>query len=327
MRFHISPTALAAAVAFLVTTTPVSAGPLRPRVDPGASPNIIGAPSMPAGYAATLFREDFSTLSPGSLPPSGNWAICTGTSYPGGPANWGNGESQTYTRETTNLAVTDSGTLRITPQRSNGWTSGRIETTPEHDFSCAPNQRLRIEARLKLHGPPATPEMAGIWPAFWSLGSAYRGNYRNWPTVGEIDVLENVNGAATAWHTIHCGSTAQGGPCRETNGIGSTAPLSREEWHTVAVEIDRASNGGNDWAGESMAWIVDGAENYRVYGRDVADQKAWASLAHEKRFLLLNVAVGGSFPDAVFGGRTPSAATRGGEGASMEVAWVAVYST
>lgn len=276
----------------------------------------------------TLFREDFSGLSPGSLPPAENWVVLTGTSYPGGPERWGNGEAQTYTRDRNNLAVTDAGTLRITPLKSGrtGWTSGRIETTPQHDFSCAPGQRLRIEARVKLHGPPATPEMAGIWPAFWSLGSAFRGNYHNWPQVGEIDVLENVNGAPTAWHTIHCGSTVNGGPCRETNGIGATAPLTREEWHTVAVEIDRASSGG-DWKKESLAWIVDGRENYRVYGSDVADVRAWASLAHEKRFLLLNVAVGGSFPNAVFNGPTPTDRTRGGEDASMEVAWVAVYST
>jgi beta-glucanase (GH16 family) len=32
----------------------------------------------------------------------------------------------------------------------------------------------------------------GYWPAFWALGSPYRGNYQNWPGIGEFDVMENV---------------------------------------------------------------------------------------------------------------------------------------
>src|SRR6266540_3128322 len=59
----------------------------------------------------------------------------------------------------------------------------------------------------------------GYWPAFWMLGAPFRGVYTNWPSVGEIDVMENVNGANTVWGTLHCG-VAPGGPCNEFNGIG-----------------------------------------------------------------------------------------------------------
>ena len=49
------------------------------------------------------------------------------------------------------------------------------------------------------------------------------------------------------------------------------------------------------------------------------------ALAHESKFLLVNVAVGGAFPDALAGRRTPDSRTRGGAGAALEVEYVAVY--
>jgi hypothetical protein len=52
----------------------------------------------------------------------------------------------------------------------------------------------------------------GVWPAFWTFGS-------NWPSSGEIDIIEGVNKQATNAMTLH---TAQG--CTMTNAgskIGS----------------------------------------------------------------------------------------------------------
>jgi hypothetical protein len=59
------------------------------------------------------------------LPSSANWIIDTGTSYPGGPENWGTQEIQTYTASPANLNLTGNGSLRITPLRgaNNTWTS------------------------------------------------------------------------------------------------------------------------------------------------------------------------------------------------------------
>ena len=59
-----------------------------------------------------------------TLPSGANWIIDTGTSYPGGPANWGTGEIQVYTNQTRNLSLDGSGNLRITPIRDGStWTS------------------------------------------------------------------------------------------------------------------------------------------------------------------------------------------------------------
>ncbi|TLS23512.1 uncharacterized protein PpBr36_06086 [Pyricularia pennisetigena] len=284
---------------------------------------------IPPGFTTTLFSDDFSDLAPGLPPSPSKWTIDTGNSYPGGPMNWGTNEIQTYTNSPSNLAITEAGTLRITPTGPSygvdvggRWASARIRTKPEHDFAPQAGKRTRIEARLLVGAGNA---QAGIWPAFWSLGAAYRDNYQNWPSVGEVDIFETVNGLPSAWHTVHCGSSAVGGPCNESAGIGRSVPMSRGEFHTVAVEIDRT--GGRHWSEETLQWSIDGAVTFTLAGARVGDERAWTSLAHSPRFLLLNVAVGGGFPDAVAKTRTPALSTIGGVDAALEVDYVAVFST
>ncbi|KAK0628373.1 concanavalin A-like lectin/glucanase domain-containing protein [Bombardia bombarda] len=284
--------------------------------------------SIPAGFSRTLFHDDFSALAAGSQPSSSKWTIQTGTSYPGGPANWGTREVQTYTNSRDNLIITPSGTLRITPIYSNGrWTSARIESTAANDFACPANGKLRVEASLKFSPASAATQM-GLWPSFWSLGSDFRGRYDQWPAAGEVDIGESINGAASVWQTLHCG-TAPGGPCNEFEGIGTMTPLSRGEFHTIAVEIDRAAGGG-DWRGERLTWFVDGRQTASVDGWRVNDERAWTAVTRRPKFLILNLAVGGDFPNNVWNDArvgTPNSQTRGGVEAALEVRYVAVFST
>src|SRR5262245_57196998 len=58
-------------------------------------------PAAPSGWT-TVWSDDFSGAA-NTLPSSDNWIVDTGTSYPGGAANWGTGEVQTYTSNTANL--------------------------------------------------------------------------------------------------------------------------------------------------------------------------------------------------------------------------------
>jgi beta-glucanase (GH16 family) len=284
-----------------------------------------GPGTVPSGFTVVAFHDDFSGIEDGGLPSLGTWQFDTGTNYPNGPSHWGTSEVETYTSSQSNVEIRN-GNLVITPQQSGGrWTSARIETTPAHDFACAPGQKLRMESRIKLGDAPAGSQM-GFWPAFWALGAALRGDYGAWPSVGEIDVFESLNGAPKAWHTIHCGTAAKGGPCHESDGIGATAPLSRGDWHVLAAEIDRTNPAG-DWRKETIAWFVDDRKTFSVSGAIVGDQAAWSSLAHSEHFLLLNVAVGGSFPDSVAKATTPNSRTVGGDGATMEVEYVGVYTT
>ncbi|KAJ5008574.1 Glucan endo-1,3-beta-glucosidase A1 [Colletotrichum sp. SAR 10_66] len=195
-----------------------------------------------AGFSKTWF-DDF-TGSRGALPSSGNWIIDTGTSYPGGPANWGTGEVQTYTNSPSNVATNGQGNLVITAIKNakGAWTSARIET--KQTFMAPAGKKMRVQASLKL--PNLGGGGVGYWPAFWTLGAAYRGNYWNWPSVGEIDIMENVNNVNRVWAVLHCG-TNPGGPCNEPSGLGNSKNCPATSscsgvFRTYAVEVDRTKS-------------------------------------------------------------------------------------
>lgn len=112
-----------------------------------------------SGFKLT-WSDDFIGSS-NSLPSTSNWLVDVGTSYPGGPANWGTGEIQTYTSSSTNLKVDGRGNLVITAVKdSKGkWTSARIETK-RADFICQPGKKMRIQASLQL---PSVRAAVGYW--------------------------------------------------------------------------------------------------------------------------------------------------------------------
>ncbi|QPG94915.1 hypothetical protein C2857_007297 [Epichloe festucae Fl1] len=288
----------------------------------------VSASVLPSGFSRCLFYDDFSQPS-GHLPDPSKWQVDLGTAYPGGgPEHWGTGEIQTYTGDAANLRVTREGTLKITPVRdgrNKTWTSSRIETTADWDFACPRGHRMRVEARIRLGGNPG-PVSMGIWPAFWVLGSGYRANYSAWPAVGEVDILESVNGEARVWQTVHCG-TSPGGACNEPSGRGHVSDgAERASWHTFAWEVDRRR-----WplglGSESMAWLVDGETRWTFREADLHGDEAWHAVVANSKMVLLNVAVGGALPNAIAGFDTPTNRTRGGDGAAMEVDYVAVYSS
>ncbi|MGP4110438.1 glycoside hydrolase family 16 protein [Streptomyces sp. 4N509B] len=265
---------------------------------------------------AEIWRDDFDGAA-GSSPSSENWIIDTGTGYPGGPANWGTGEIQTYTADPANLQLDGEGHLRITALKNGDtWTSARIETQ-RTDFAAPAGGLMRIEAGLRL--PDITGDAAlGYWPAFWTLGDAYRGNYWNWPGIGEIDIMENVNGVDQTWNVLHCGVN-HGGPCNETNGLGASTPCTdcRAGFHTYAVELDRTGST------EYLRWYRDGQLTHTISSAGAGmDAQTWSNAMHHGHFILLNLAMGGAFPNGVAGQSTPTAATQ--PGASLLVDYVSV---
>src|SRR5579862_8738642 len=86
------------------------------------------------------------------------------------------------------------------------------------------------------------------------LGAMFRGNYQNWPGIGEIDILEDVNGLSELAGTLHCG-VAPGGPCNEFTGRSSgLMPCTgcQSAFHTYSVVIDRTDP--ND---EQIRWYLE----------------------------------------------------------------------
>ncbi|MCL6671029.1 MULTISPECIES: glycoside hydrolase family 16 protein [Streptomyces] len=275
------------------------------------------APTPPSGWTQ-VFADDFNG-SAGTGVNTTDWLYDTGTSYPGGAANWGTGEVERMTSSTSNVALDGSGNLKITPLRdaAGNWTSGRIETN-RTDFQPPAGGKLRVEARIQM--PNVTgAAAAGYWPAFWMLGAPYRGNYQNWPSVGELDIMENVNGINKTWATMHCG-TASGGPCNETTGLGNSTACPNSTcqsgFHTYTMEWDRSASP------EAIRFYVDGV-NYQTVTANQVDATTWANATNHGFFIILNVAMGGGFPAAFGGG--PTSATESGH--PMLVDYVQVLST
>lgn len=307
-----------AALAVLTVSGAYGAYGAPPRA--GAAP--AGGTTAQAGKAdgalEEVWRTDFDGDA-GTLPSADDWIIDTGTGYEGGPPNWGTGEVQTYTDSPENLQLDGDGHLKITALKDgNTWTSGRIETK-RTDFAAPEGGKLRIEASLRT--PEVTGDAAlGYWPAFWTLGDEYRGNYQNWPGVGEFDIMENVNGENTTHGVLHCGVNP-GGPCNETEGLGEShecAGSCQSEFHEYALEHDRSGET------EELRWYVDG-EQFHSVSQSVMDADTWRNATGHGHFILLNLAMGGAFPDKASGRQTPTAATE--PGASLLVDHVSVQTT
>lgn len=280
--------------------------------------------AIPQGFKKIVFQDNFSKQKAGALPDQAKWLIDLGTQYPGGAANWGTQEIQTYTNNPANLGI-KNGALTITPVRNgNAWTSARIETKAGSDVQCPPGGKLRVEASLKLAASdPAT--QLGIWPAFWMLGQGFRTDRNSWPKVAEIDILEVSNGVGTVFHTAHCG-VINGGPCKEKTGLGGSGQFPRGKFVKVAVTIDRSNKAGG-FQQEKLEWSVDGKVTHTLTGAEVKDADAWENLARTPKMILLNVAIGGEFPDGKAKIKTPTAKTVGGEPSAMSVQYVAAFST
>jgi hypothetical protein len=266
-----------------------------------AIPNAgASIPPAPSGWN-TVFSDDF-TGAAGSGLNTGDWLYDTGTGYPGGAGGWGTGEVETMTSSTQNVYQDGNGNLVIKPLRDgNGaWTSGRVETQ-RTDFAAPAGGKLRMEASIQQPNVSGAAA-AGYWPAFWALGAAARpAAATNWPSIGEIDMMEDINGRSSEFATLHCGSNP-GGPCNETTGIGSGERACggcQTGFHQYAVEYDRSVSP------EQLRYYLDG-NNFFTINANQVDANTWSNAVQHGFFMILNVAMGGGFPAAFGGGPTGS---------------------
>src|SRR3954452_16450562 len=206
-------------------------------------------PGPPSG-TTTVFSDDFTGAAGTGLNRS-NWLYDIGTGYPGGAANWGTGEVETMTNSTSNVYQDGSGNLVIKPIRdaSGHWTSGRVETQ-RTDFAAPAGGKVRIESRIQQPNVSGAAA-AGYGPAFWALGDAGRPvGATNWPSIGEWDIMEDINGRSSVFAALHCG-TNPGGVCNETTGLTSgerACSGCQTGFHTYAIEYDRSTSP------EQMRW-------------------------------------------------------------------------
>jgi hypothetical protein len=304
--------ALAAAALTSLTFTPSS--------------SATTVPGPPPGWT-TAFSDSFSGAAGSGVDP--NWTYDTGTQYNGTgcAANWGTGEVESNTSATANVSEDGSGHLNITPAGSGGsWTSGRIETVSDA-FAAPAGGEMEVSASIKQPDPASG---VGYWPAFWLLGAGFRAsgagtsgtmNCASWPAAGEIDVMEDVNGLSEHSGTLHCG-TDPGGPCNETTGLGSglqSCSGCQTGYNTYSVIVDRTNT-----SNESVTWYLNGNAYFTVTESQVGTA-TWQAAVDHGFFLILDVAMGGGYPNGVCGCTSPTSATA--SGAAMSVGYVAVYQT
>ena len=192
---------------------------------------------------------------------SGDWVFETGA------GGWGNNELQYYRREN---ATVQNGALVISAKREGfggaNYTSARMKTQGKKSWKFG-----KIEARI------AMPSFNGIWPAFWMLGDNI--GSVGWPSCGEIDIMEHVNGGSSTFGTIHWAN--DNGSHAEYSGNTDAGNITA--YHTYSIE----------WDANSIKWFVDGRQ-YHV--ANIANNVNSTSELHNNFFILLNLAVGGNWP-------------------------------
>lgn len=234
----------------------------------GATPATTGAPAGPAA-GDVVWADEFDGPA-GSPPDPSAWTYRTGGA-------WGDGELQHYRDSTDNAALDGDGHLVITARRGGeglscwygacDYTSARLDTAGKVERAYG-----RFEARIRI------PTGQGIWPAFWLLGNDL--DTVGWPASGEIDVMEHIGSEPDRIvGYLH-------GPGHDVGG-GHTLPQGEafaDDFRTYAVE----------WTPQRITWFVDDVEFHSAARSDVGG--TW--VYDHPFFVVLNVAVGGSWPGA-----------------------------
>jgi hypothetical protein len=269
---------------------------------PAAAAAPAAVPGPPSGWS-TVFSDDFSGASGSGV--DSQWKYDTG---PG--SSFGTGEIETMTNSTSNVHLDGNGNLDITALRSgSSWTSGRIQTTSANVGAPAGGE---LEVTASIQQPSGG---LGYWPAFWMLGPG------QWPENGEIDIMEDVNSLSEVSGTVHCG-TDPGGPCNESNGIGSglrACSGCQSGYHTYTMILNRTNT-----SNESITFYLDGASYFTVTESQIGTS-TWQAAFDHNLSIIFDLAMGGGYPNGVCGCTTPTSSTA--SGGTMGVAYVAAYST
>jgi beta-glucanase (GH16 family) len=224
-----------------------------------------------------------------------------------GGTGWGNQELEYYTAGAQNAVVT-GGNLVIT-----------ATPTGASSFSCWYGTCSYTSARLKTQGLFAQaygrfeasielPAGQGLWPAFWTLGDNI--DTVSWPACGEIDIMEAIDSEPLLNHGSMHGPIAPGSAT--SYNLTATAPATTNElstsFHTYAIE----------WDPGTVSFFLDDVLYETQTTSTLQQTSPGATWEFDHPFfVLLNVAVGGTFPGA------PDATTPFPQ--TMKVDWVRVY--
>lgn len=234
--------------------------------------------------------EVASNLAVDNWKPGADWALVWADEFDGDtldasswnrqvePAGRFNEEWQRYTDSEENAFVQE-GLLVIKAQHEsnthgmNQYTSARLNTAGKHAWTYG-----KIAARIQL------PFGMGIWPAFWTLGANIDENGGDiaWPHTGEMDILEFYGSKSDAIieSNIHYSDSTGAHAMMGARDFELESGRFADAFHVFEIE----------WTPEEIIWRVDGEEFTRE-----PITSAERTEFHHDHFLLLNMAVGGTW--------------------------------
>jgi beta-glucanase (GH16 family) len=256
-------------------------------------------PTVTSNKNYTLVWHDEFDGPNGSLPDPKKWT------YDLGGGGWGNQELESYTNRAENAHI-ENGNLVITARKetfegsdhiAREFTSARLKTQGLFSQTYG-----RFEARIKI------PSGQGMWPAFWMLGDNI--SSVGWPKCGEIDIMENVGKEPGLVHGSLHGPMTTGAATDLTSTV--SLPTGKDfaaAFHLYAVE----------WEPDAVRFYLDDTLYATFTANSVASTPTTAGswVFDHPYFLILNVAVGGSWPG------TPDATTAFPQ--TMLIDYVRVY--
>jgi beta-glucanase (GH16 family) len=218
---------------------------------------VISTFIMRAQQWNLVWSDEFNTDSLNTA----NWV------YETGYGNWGNSELENYTSRPENVTVANGNLMIIGKAESylgSNYTSGRLKTLGKQSW-----QYGKVEARIKI------PTGKGIWPAFWMMGTNI--NSVGWPNCGEIDIMEHINTDSTIYGTMHWynGGRSDYGGNKQIQNIN--------QYHIYTVE----------WDSTAITWFIDSVQ---YWTGSVAKNINNTDAFHKPFFILLNMAIGGTWP-------------------------------
>ena len=210
---------------------------------PGGPPAATHG-SEPAGYGrqpAVYWKANFNPQTP----------IYELFNQETGAHGWGNNESQNYTKDAANCFMTADNKLVL---------RGHVDTSkPENKYTSARLVSAQSLARQNgcITAVLTPPSATGIWPAFWLLPM----DPCNWPTDGEVDIMESWNGDNINHSCLHWGNY-NGEDWNKHRVLDTPVPSLPHQPHTFSFAWDDMRSEG-DWEGQDgrrgrMVWYLDG---------------------------------------------------------------------
>lgn len=163
----------------------------------------------------------------------------------------------------------------------NKYFTGAVTTRGLKNWKDDKPYRMCISAKL----PGSNEGARGIWPAHWMLPD--NGLSEKCLDEGEVDIMEMINGDGGAYSTYHYMTSYPNLTCGDFN-----------KYHKSRNTLTRV----HDWNNDFHEYAVERSKdhiNYAIDGKIVHHlpvSELKTPLSHSPFFLILNTAVGGSWP-------------------------------